>query len=168
MSLTRGALAGVLAGVIAVVFLSSETDPSPESRPVILGAGFGLLAGGAHAAMYLALAQAGGDGLWPVTCVYIAIVVVTVGALAVRRERVRMRVRLVPATITVGVLGAIGTAAFLFATRAGPVGIAALLTEMSPGITVVLAVMILRERLTAVRTTGLLLAAAAIALITTN
>lgn len=168
VSLSRWGFTGVLAGLVAVVLLARETGPYTSSRPALVGALFGLLAGGGYAAMYLALGQAGGEGLWPATCVYIAIVTATLAALLTRRERPLMPVRLIPGTIVVGLLGAVGTAAFVFAARAGPVGIASVLTEMSPGVTVVLAVTILRERLTIARTTGLLLAACAIALITTT
>ncbi len=52
------------------------------------------------------------------------------------------------------------------ATRAGLFGIAAVLTSLYPGITVLLARVVLGERMRAVQRAGLLLAAAGVLLVT--
>jgi uncharacterized membrane protein len=70
------------------------------------------------------------------------------------------------ATVGSGVFDASANLCYLLATRAGLFGIAAVLTSLYPGITVLLARFVLHERMRAVQRLGLLLAAAGIILVT--
>jgi len=74
--------------------------------------------------------------------------------------------RVLAATIGSGVLDASANLCYVLATRAGLFGIAAVLTSLYPGITVLLARVVLRERMQAVQRLGLLLAGVGIVLVT--
>src|SRR6185437_5796787 len=70
------------------------------------------------------------------------------------------------AAIGSGVLDASANLCYVLATRAGLLGIAAVLTSLYPGITVLLARIVLRERMQAVQRLGLLLAGVGVVLVT--
>jgi uncharacterized membrane protein len=70
------------------------------------------------------------------------------------------------AAIGSGVLDASANLCYVLATRAGLFGIAAVLTSLYPGITVLLARVVLGERMQAVQRLGLLLAGVGVVLVT--
>jgi len=74
--------------------------------------------------------------------------------------------RVLAAAIGSGVLDASANLCYVLATRAGLFGIAAVLTSLYPGITVLLARVVLRERMQAVQRLGLLLAGVGVVLVT--
>ena len=80
--------------------------------------------------------------------------------------RWRPDARLFLTALGAGVHDAGANVCYVLATRAGLFGIAAVLTSLYPGITVLLARIVLRERMQAVQRLGLLLAAAGIVLVT--
>lgn len=125
---------------------------------VVAGAGFGLF--------FVALNQAGsGSDLWPLASASLA-GVAAIFAVAVAMRQVR------PPTggglrlaILSGVASAGGTYAFFLATHRGMLAITAVITSLYPAGTILLARLLLSERLTRVRIAGLALAAISIALI---
>ncbi len=70
------------------------------------------------------------------------------------------------AAIVSGVLDASANLFYVLATRAGLFGVAIVLTSLYPGITVLLARVVLGERMHAVQRIGLLLAAVGVVLVT--
>jgi drug/metabolite transporter (DMT)-like permease len=89
----------------------------------------------------------------------IAAVIIVTGA-AWRPER-----RLVPAIAAVGVLDMVGNGAFILAVQAGALAVAAVLSSLYPVTTVILAAVVLRERVTRIHAVGIALAVCAIACI---
>jgi uncharacterized membrane protein len=85
-------------------------------------------------------------------------------ALAFRRPAA-MSVALLPAVLVVGVLDMGGNAGFLFARQAGPLAVAATLSSLYPITTILLAALVLRERLTLSHGVGIATALAGIVLI---
>jgi drug/metabolite transporter (DMT)-like permease len=166
-TLGPGPSAGVALAVFAVV-LVSRGNRGDRCRPASRGggAGYGLGAGVAHAGLYVFLDAAGtDDGVWPVAVAYVVLVAVGLATAAVARVDVRVpRVRL-PAVLASGALGAAGTVLFLVASGVGSVGVAAVVVEMSPVLTVVLARAFLAERLPTVRVVGLVTAVVALVLL---
>jgi len=73
-----------------------------------------------------------------------------------------------PAALACGALDVLANALYLIATRGGPLGLVATLTSLYPASTVMLARVVLRERLRPVQSLGLACAAAAIVLITSR
>ena len=74
--------------------------------------------------------------------------------------------RLLAAIAGSGVLDATANILYVLATRAGLFGLAVVLTALYPGITVLLARLVLHERMRAPQRVGLVLAAAGIVLVT--
>jgi drug/metabolite transporter (DMT)-like permease len=125
---------------------------------VVAGAGFGLF--------FLGLNQAGSSSdLWPVAAAAVAgVAIVFCVAVAMRQVRLPPRGsrRL---AISSGFTSAAGTYAFFLATHRGLLAVTAVITSLYPAGTIVLARVLLRERLSPLRITGLCLAAISIALI---
>lgn len=101
----------------------------------------------------------------PVVAVRIASVS-TVGLLVlVTRQPWRVPLRLGPALFGIGLVDMLATAAYLSAIAVGPLAIAAILTSLYPVVTVLLAALVLRERITSVHAVGIGAAALAVVLI---
>jgi drug/metabolite transporter (DMT)-like permease len=164
------ALAGIILALPAIVGVSASAagpggDPGGPARPVA-GVVAGLVAGACFALLFVGLNRAGSaSGLWPVGAAQAAELALALGVAAATRN-----VRLPgghPARLAViaGVAGAAGTISFFFATHHGFLAITAVLTSLYPAVTITLARVLLGERLTALRLTGLSLAAVCVALI---
>jgi drug/metabolite transporter (DMT)-like permease len=93
-----------------------------------------------------------------------AVVYVVAIALAGRRS-LRVPRRLWPAMVGVGGVDMVATVLYLAAIEIGPLAIAAVLTALYPVVTVLLAAIVLRERISPLHGLGIGLAAAAIILI---
>jgi len=74
--------------------------------------------------------------------------------------------RVLAATIGSGVLDASANLCYVLATRAGLFGLAVVITSLYPGMTVLLARVLLGERMRWLQRAGLLLAAAGVVLVT--
>jgi len=162
------AIVGVSASAAAEVEAEAETPPQEAAaagRPAA-GVIYGLVAGAFFALLFIGLDRAGsGSGLWPVAAAAAGeLAAALVAAVAVRSFRLcGGRARLL-AVIT-GVAGAAGTILFFLATHQGFLAVTAVLTSLYPAATIVLARVMLGERLTALRLVGLVLAGACVALI---
>ena len=150
---------GIGLAIVAVVLVSRVHDPSGGPS----GLRFAILAGVAIGAFSVFVAQiSDGHAFGPlalirlVEAVLIGVVVLVTGA-AWRPER-----RFVPAMTGVGVLDMTGNAAFILAVQGGSLAVAAVLSSLYPVMTVILAALFLRERVTATHAIGIALAAGAI------
>ena len=175
--------AGVATCLLAIVLVSLErgswpgrkTPRSAEERSLrhhaaLRGVGYGVLCGALFGIFFVFLRYAGSSGvLWPVGIARLAncAVVLTVAVLARARPVGREAGgRVLAAAIFSGVLDASANLFYVLATRAGLFGVAIVLTSLYPGITVLLARVVLRERMHAVQRIGLLLAAVGVILVT--
>jgi drug/metabolite transporter (DMT)-like permease len=133
------------------------------------GLGDGLAAGTAFGVLFVGLAQAGPHaGLWPIASEQVSSAVIVLGVAIASREQLRVGVRSAGLPVLVGVGGMIATLLFFFATQSGTLATVAILTSLYPGVTVVLARMILHERFSLAQRTGLGLAAIAVVAIALN
>jgi len=130
------------------------------------GVMWGLAAGAGFAILFIGLNRAGShNGLWPVAASqFTALAAVLVLGLATGNARLPPRRACGLAALT-GVTGAAGTVLYFYATHAGLLAVAAVLTSMYPAVTILLARVFVGERLTAIRLSGLCLAAASVGLI---
>jgi glucose uptake protein GlcU len=174
---TTLALTGIVLALPAIVAVSvsaggeeaEEAEQAEEGNPAgrqRAGVGYGLVAGAFFALLFIGLDRAGsGSGLWPVAAAAAGeLAAALVAAVAVRSFRLcGGRARLL-AAIT-GVAGAVGTILFFVATHHGFLAITAVLTSLYPAVTIVLARIMLGERLTALRLGGLVTAGACVTLI---
>lgn len=130
------------------------------------GVGYGLLAGVCFAMYFVSLNRAGsGSGLWPILVCQLASLAIIICLALVTRE-----LRFPPTgarlnSVLTGILGTAGTIMFFFASHRGLLAVTAVITSLYPGGTILLARVMLGERLTRVRLGGLCLAAASVALI---
>jgi drug/metabolite transporter (DMT)-like permease len=87
------------------------------------------------------------------------------GAIVLGRQAWRVPRGLWPAVAVIGVLDMGATATYLAATQAGPLEVAGVLSGLYPVVTVILAAIVIRERVTGVHAVGIVGAGVAIALI---
>ncbi|MQA03000.1 MAG: EamA family transporter [Streptosporangiales bacterium] len=161
-------LVGVALALPAVWLIASAGDF--RSGQLVEGSVDGLLAGGGFGLLFLALSRADADsGLWPtVFGQLVALLAIAVFlAVAVRGATAGLRSRAtVLGAAAAGTLGGLATVAFLLASRQGLLVVVSVLAALYPGVTVLLARVLLRERSTRRQLAGLVLAAVAVTVIT--
>ena len=139
-------------------------------HPALRGLVYGTVCGAMFGIFFVFLRNAGTSGVfWPVCTSRLANSAVVLAATVLAGARPVGReagARVLAAAGGSGVLDASANLCYVLATRAGLFGIAAVLTSLYPGITVLLARVVLGERMQAVQRFGLLLAAAGVILVT--
>jgi drug/metabolite transporter (DMT)-like permease len=165
--------AGALICVAAIVLVSSggkaDGDAAVLARGTARGVGFGIASGAAFGAFLLFIKNGGESGaLWPVVVARLAgTLIFLAAATSMRIGPVRWRhdARLFTAALGAGVFDASANVCYVLATRAGLFGLAVVLTSLYPGVTVLLARLVLGERMSVARWAGLALAAGGILLV---
>jgi drug/metabolite transporter (DMT)-like permease len=82
-----------------------------------------------------------------------------------RRQPWRLPRDIAPKVLVVGLLDMCGNAFFILATQAGALAVAAVMSSLYPVVTVLLAILVLHERVTRSHLAGIALTAVAIVLI---
>jgi drug/metabolite transporter (DMT)-like permease len=174
------ALIGIALALPAIVGVSASAgsgqgdehegdgEAGGQARPARPAAGVaaGLIAGACFALLLIGLDRAGpGSGLWPAAAAEVAELAVAVAAAAVTRNLRLPRGRPGRLAIIAGAAGAAGTLLYFYASHHGLLAVVAVLTSLYPASTIVLARVMLGERLTMLRLAGLSLAGACVALI---
>jgi len=154
----------------------SQPDPPAGTRApgagrrAARGIGYGIAAGAAFGMFFLFIRNGGESGaFWPVAVARIAgTLVVVIAAAGTRNGPVRWQpdARLFVTALGAGVLDACANVCYVLATRAGLFGLAIVLTSLYPGVTVLLARVVLGERTRWAQRAGLALAAAGVVLVT--
>lgn len=155
---------GVLAALPAL-WLVSRTGSSVRG-PVTGGTGDGLVAGAGFALQFLAISRVDLDaGLWPILAARLAAIATIVPIARHSQARLRLpRPLIVPATV-VGAAGSIAIYVYLVATHQQLLALATVLAALYPAIPVVLALLLLHERLSRQQMLGLAFTGTSIALI---
>ncbi len=156
--------------LVATLLVSSEGigRGQPASRPGTRGLLLGIGGGLAFGLFFLFLRYAGASGvLWPSAVARITGTLVVTGAVAWMGGLAWRAVSplLLAAAVASGLLDAGANVCYVAATRDGLFGVAVVLTSLYPGITVLLARVVLGERMRLPQLAGLLLAVAGIALV---
>jgi drug/metabolite transporter (DMT)-like permease len=177
-----GVVAGGLFCLVAIVLVSAQPAQHEKrgegkkgghrlvASGRLLALGYGVAAGVGFGLFFLFLKNAGQSGvLWPVAVSRSAGTVVALGiALATRtRPWPRGGGAVVGIALVSGAIDAAANVCYVLATRAGLFGLAVVITSLYPGMTVLLARLVLGERMRWVQRTGLLLAAVGVVLVTT-
>jgi drug/metabolite transporter (DMT)-like permease len=159
------AVAGLLIAVIAIILVGG--GPSAEaSRPGRLALVLAVGAGAAIAAQLICLHQAPAEsGLAPLLAGSVVSSGVLLGSVVTLRRRIGTKPPRWLLAAGSGALSALANLAFLLAVRSGDLSIVAVITALYPGVTVVLAWVVLGERLRPVQVTGLAAAALAVSLL---
>jgi drug/metabolite transporter (DMT)-like permease len=176
-------VAGGLICLVAIVLVSAQPAPRENRQHGegqhgggqliasgrLLALGYGVAAGVGFGLFFIFLKNAGQSGvLWPVAISRSAGTVVALGiALATRtRPRPRGGRAVVCIALTSGAIDAAANVCYVLATRVGMFGLAVVITSLYPGMTVLLARLVLGERMRWLQRTGLLLAAVGVILVT--
>ena len=168
-----GVYAGALLCLVAIVLASSAGDTSAVARPGRPGPGraigYGIASGTLFGLFFLLIRNAGQSGeLWPVAAGRIGELAIVLIAAAVLRRGLLPRGaggRLLLAAAGAGVIDVVANICYVAATRTGMFGLAVVLASLYPGVTVLLARVVLGERLRWVQRAGLGLAAIGILLV---
>ena len=168
-----GVYAGALLCLVAIVLASSAGDTSAVARPGRPGPGraigYGIASGTSFGLFFLLIRNAGQSGeLWPVAAGRIGELAIVLIAAAVLRRGLLPRGaggRLMLAAAGAGVIDVVANICYVAATRTGMFGLAVVLASLYPGVTVLLARVVLGERLRWVQRAGLGLAAIGILLV---
>jgi drug/metabolite transporter (DMT)-like permease len=173
-----GVYAGAVLCLVAIVMTSSAGDggstAGPAGRASRPGRGraiaYGAVAGAAFGLFFLLIRNAGESGeFWPVAAGRIgelAVVLIAAGVLRRTLSPGGADGRLLLAAAGAGAIDVVANICYVAATRTGAFGLAVVLASLYPGFTVLLARMVLGERLRWVQRAGLALAAIGILLVT--
>ena len=157
------AIAGIVAAGVGVVLVSFSPAPA-DARPS--GLGYGIVTGLLFGLFPIVASGISDDVLVrPVVIVRIASIVTVALLVVLLRQPWRVERRLLPAMLGIGLVDMLATAAYLAALAVGPLAIAAILTSLYPVVTVILAALVLRERITPIHAFGILAAGIAVVLI---
>jgi drug/metabolite transporter (DMT)-like permease len=162
---TALAAIGILAAITAVVLISQTGAIEAGKRPTT---GLAVaIASGIAIGFFLVCLERSGDaaGLWPLIVARIASVSCFALAAVKLRERLRPRQGSLAIVLGGGALDMIANALYLVAVRHGPLSIVATLASLYPASTILLARIVLRERLRLLQQAGVACAAVAVVLI---
>jgi drug/metabolite transporter (DMT)-like permease len=167
------AIAGIVLGIGSIVLVSrqdsaaqSERHHATSARRLPPGVGTALVSGVAIGFFFLSLAQTGpAAGMWPILTARL-VSVTLFGVIAIAgKHSVRMPPRVAALVIVAGAVDMLANALYLLAIWQGPLSIVVTLSSLYPASTVLLARLILGERLNSWQITGVGCALAAIVLI---
>jgi drug/metabolite transporter (DMT)-like permease len=157
-------LTGFGAALAGVWFISR-----PAEADAVRAADIGLaLMAGVGFGLFFVLIDQGNDRsvFWPLLAARAASLTLTGGVARLRGEPLAPERSLWPLTALAGALDASGNAFFVLAAQAGRLDVASVLSSLYPASTVLLAWLVLKERLHRWQTVGVLAALAAIVMIT--
>ncbi|TFG67013.1 MAG: EamA family transporter [Thermomicrobiales bacterium] len=155
-------LVGIAIAMVAVVLVSSIDDGGAS----LSGLRYALIAGIGLGTLGVFLAQISeGHAFGPLVLIRGTEAVLVAGIVLATRAAWRPRRDLVPAIALVGVLDMAGNSAFILAIQAGSLAVAAVLSSLYPVTTVILAAVLLRERVSPRNAVGVMLAMLAIGFI---
>jgi drug/metabolite transporter (DMT)-like permease len=160
--------AGMALALVSIVLVSQEGKraPGPGLRAPAHAIRLAVLAGIAIGLFYLALAETAAEaGLWPLVSARAVSVALFGIAVAAGRHTLRMPAPLARLVIGGGLLDMAANAFYILATRGGPLSVVVILSSLYPASTVLLARVVLRERLSAMQVAGVICAMIAVALI---
>lgn len=154
---------GLVLALAAIVLVSTATHPDdlhglpPRALLLAVAAGFGF------AGSFISFSLTGSEsGLWPVVSARV-ISAVLLGAIAwLRYRRVLASYGVRRITAGVGILDAAANITMIAAIRLGPLAVASVLGSLYPVTTVLLAVILLKERVVGVQRVGVAIAFVAI------
>ena len=157
---------GIALAIPAIVLLTAGPVEKGGGGKLRKAVWLGIVAGVSFGLFFSAISRtSAGSGLWPLVSARITVVsLVLLFALFTRRS-LRVSASNLPMVFLAGLLDMGANIAFLLASRSGMLTIVAVIDSLYPGPTVLLAWLVLRERMSRLRVAGLVLALAGVALI---
>jgi drug/metabolite transporter (DMT)-like permease len=158
-------------GIVAAlpgIWLVSREESGPLAEPAAGGSGLvdGLLAGLGFGVLFAALGQVPqGAGYWPLAVAEAASVATVLAACLALHGQPLPRAAEQWWGLVSGLLAAVAGVCFLVATHHGLLSVSAVLVSLYPAFTVLLAALVLRERIHLVQAAGLALCGVAVVLV---
>ncbi|NYT19813.1 MAG: DMT family transporter [Methanosarcinales archaeon] len=156
-------IAGFVIGIGAMWLISSTGEKGELKKqdliyPLLAGVGFGLF--------FISVDLFSESAVfWPLTVAKISAVVVILGFALLRKSASVPSKDVLPLIILAGFFDTVGNLFFALASQAGRLDIATVIASLYPGSTVLLAWLLLKERMSSMQWVGVVLALAAIVLI---
>src|SRR5947209_15362461 len=155
-------LGGFLLALLAITLISRPERS--KGRPE--GIGLALLAGCGFGCFFILISRVTPSAtFWPLAVARCTAILFLLIAVRIRQQPVLPTLTVAPLILLAGVLDSIGNAFFVLAAHAGRLDVAAILSSLYPAATVLLAALLLRERVTRIQGIGILLALIAVPLI---
>lgn len=130
------------------------------------GLGLALLAGCGFGLFFILISRVSPTAVfWPLAIARIASIIFVLIVVWIRREPALPSRNVTPFVLMAGVLDALGNAFFVLASHSGRLDVATVLSSLYPAATVLLAVIVLKERLSRIQALGVLFALIAVPLI---
>lgn len=169
------AVVGIVLGITSIVLVSQQTVPQSQSREPATrrglppGVTLALASGVAIGFFYLSLAQTTPEaGMWPLVAAR-SVSVTLFGAIALyTRTSLRLSSGIAALVVLAGTIDMLANALYMLAAQQGPLSIVVTLSSLYPASTVLLARMLLHERLNLWQVTGVGCALAAVVLIVSS
>ena len=157
---------GIALAVPAIAFLTAGPAGLAEKGIVRRAAALGIAAGIGFGLFFFSISRtSSGSGLWPLAAARLSTISLVILFAVFTRRTIRPVREGFSIVLIAGVLDMGANIAFLLASRIGLLTITAVVTSLYPGPTVLLAVVVFRERLTVPRVLGLALALVGVACI---
>ncbi len=161
------AWSGILLGLVAVALISRQPADHPHGPVGWKPLAMAVLAGVGFGAYFICVARTDpGSGMWPVVLSRLTAALLLLPLAAAFAGFVRIPRPVLGLATMAGVVDAVANLGFLLASRHGLLSLAGVISSLYPAGTVLLAVLILKERPGAAQRVGLGLAAAAVVLLT--
>lgn len=155
-------LAGFILALLAVGLISRSEGA--KGRPE--GLGLALLAGLGFGGFLILLGQVSpGAIFWPLAVARFSSTLFMLAIVLTRRQEILPKRTVLPLVLLAGTLDVAGNAFFVLATHAGRLDVSAILSSLYPAVTVLLASIVLKERVTRWQAIGIVVALVAIPLI---
>ncbi|MFI8423323.1 EamA family transporter [Streptomyces sp. NPDC085479] len=166
------AVIGVVCALAAVLLVSLSGDGMGESadrRAMLRSLALALLAGAGFGAFFVFLAHTSSDtSLWPLVWARCASLTAILLFILVRRTSPALSARPARLALLSGVLDMGSSALFLVAVRDGSLAVIGLLSSLYPISTVLLARLVLKERIRGIQHVGVALAVGSVVLLAWN
>ena len=157
------AVIGIVCAFPAITLISRVVDDNPEHRG---GVADGILAGVGFGALFVFLGQVGDDaGLYPLAASQVTSVLAIIVMATIFRQGWVPRDRGAWNAVMMGPLGATAQGSFLYATHHGLLSVVSVISSLYPASTVLLAAVLLREKIHGWQGVGLVFAVVAVALV---
>ncbi|MGH3023695.1 MAG: EamA family transporter [Gaiellaceae bacterium] len=159
--------AGIGLALVGVVLASRDAGTAGRARGVAAGVGLALVAALSFGILLVGLGAASeGDALWATLAMRTTSFALFAGTALVLRPSMALGGRVLPALVTVGLLDTAGNAFFAIASTESLLSVAAVLAQIYPVVTVILARLVLGERIAGWQQAGVAGALVGVTLIT--
>jgi drug/metabolite transporter (DMT)-like permease len=147
-------LAGFVLALLAIGLISRPDQASGPPK----GIGLAVLAGCGFGCFFILISRVSPSAtFWPLAVARFTSVSLALINLRVRRQQILPGMSVAVLVVLAGILDALGNAFFVLAAHSGRLDVAAILSSFYPAATVVLAALVLCERVTRIQAIGILL-----------